>query len=141
MQSCFLSTITFQALVMDLKDEASACSTDDDEIREVDSVYPRSGSSSRHASLRDAVEPSLTARAICALLETDSNESLGEVFSKVARLDARRLPDLSADQLDPRRTPRCACFDTAGAHSAQASWSCHTICERCSVLNQLIQGE
>lgn len=47
----------------------------------------------------------------------------------------------SAAHVSLQHTPRTCCFDAAGVGHLGPGFAKHTICERCRLLNQLLQGE
>lgn len=84
--------------------------------------------------------PSRTQLAIQALLNADSVQTSAEDFLvALTAMEKRQLPkDVSSSDLDPQKSPRCCCFD---ASSLSPSWTAHSVCERCMMLNSLLKGE
>lgn len=105
------------------------------------SMPPRKAkqTSSRKAEEAEPKEAKIVSApdAIRGILQVDASQSLGSVVEALAKLPAAPLPAvMTAVAMQPRRTPRCNCFDTA---SQPSRWSAHNACRRCEVLNQLLQ--
>lgn len=80
-----------------------------------------------------------TQRKIQELLSVESSSSPAEVYTALAALESREMPESiqTRELLDPVHHPASCCFDKTPSHT----WAAWNLCERCALLNEILQGE
>lgn len=80
-----------------------------------------------------------TQQAIRDLLHVDSKRSPAEVYTALAALESRAMPEsIQTREMEPEHHPGACCFDKEAKRSAWSAWK---LCERCALFNELLQGE
>lgn len=84
-----------------------------------------------------ASPPTATQLRVQSILSSiKTQRSPTDAFMALMKLESRAMPQaLQSKELDPRFNPRCCCWDTA---SVPPAWTADTVCERCTVLNELL---
>lgn len=100
------------------------------------SMPPRK--STRASAARQASQ--LRQRSIADILRIESSRSSTDAFEALMKLETRAMPEeMATEELEPSYNYRTACFDMSSTTSQ--AWAAHTLCKRCALLNELLQGE
>lgn len=78
-----------------------------------------------------------TRQAIGAILKVASPIQPDQALLALLELESRQLQ--SSANAEELQSSHCCCFDTASV--AAPTWTSHQVCERCKILNQLLQRE
>lgn len=103
----------------------------------IEVIAPPSELSAAAVKAEGAVEGAI--RSILEVPPLPQDEVPVAALRTLKKLEQRKLPaSVGADHFEPKHNPRTSCFDAA---SLQASWTSHSLCERCAAFNEILQGK